>query len=148
MDWCCEAFEALSVPRLYALLRLRADVFVMEQRCFYEDADGLDPQCLHLSAWQEGQPVAYARLLPPGLKTPAAGIGRVLTASTHRGTGLGHELARRALAACEAHWPGHGITLFAQAHLRGYYERHGFHAVGDVFDEDGIAHQRMDKEPQ
>lgn len=146
MIWCCEAFAELGVARLYALLRLRAEVFVVEQRCFYVDADGLDPQCLHLSAWHDDAALAYARLVPPGLKAERPCIGRVLTAPSARGTGLGHELARRAVQACEAQWPGQGITLYAQAHLRGYYERHGFQAVGDVFDEDGIPHLRMDKD--
>lgn len=145
MIWRSESFAELGVDRLYALLRLRAEVFVVEQRCFYVDADGLDPQCLHLSAWAGDTPVAYARLVPPGLKAQAPCIGRVLTAPAARGSGLGHLLARQAVQACEAAWPGQGITLYAQAHLRGFYERHGFHAVGDVFDEDGIPHLRMDK---
>ncbi len=145
MNWHCEDFDALGVQRLYALLRLRAEVFVVEQRCFYVDADGLDPQCLHLSGWQAGVPLTYARLVPPGLKAVAPCIGRVLTAPAARACGLGHELVSRSLAACATHWPGQGITLYAQAHLRNFYERHGFAAVGDVFDEDGIPHLRMDK---
>lgn len=143
MIWTCEPFAQLGVERLYALLKLRGEVFVVEQRCFYGDADGFDPQCLHLAAWQGEQPLAYARLVPPGVKAEAPCIGRVLTAPAQRGTGLGHELTRRAVRACEGHWPGPGITLFAQAHLRGFYERHGFVPDGDVFDEDGIPHQRM-----
>lgn len=146
MIWRCEAFEQLGVERLYALLRLRAEVFVVEQRCFYVDADGADPKCLHLSGWQGEVPLAYARLVPPGMKAERPCIGRVLTAPSARSIGLGHELARRAADACELQWPGLGITLYAQAHLRGFYERHGFHAVGDVFDEDGIPHLRMDKD--
>jgi ElaA protein len=147
MNWLCLPFAELGSERLYAILQRRAEVFVVEQRCFYQDVDGLDPQAMHLMAWDGNQLLAYARLLPPGLKARSPVIGRVLTAPAARGSGLGHELAARAVQECERLWPGLGITLFAQAHLQAYYARAGFVGVGEVFDEDGIAHREMHKTP-
>lgn len=146
MIWSCLRFEELGSERLYAILQHRAAVFVVEQRCFYQDIDGLDPQAWHLMAWEGEQLLAYARLLPPGLKAKSAVIGRVLTTAAARGKGLGHQLAERAVQECERLWPGQGITLFAQAHLQAYYARAGFAGVGDVFDEDGIPHREMHRE--
>ncbi len=146
MNWDCLRFDELGVQRLHEILLRRAEVFIVEQDCAYQDVDGLDPQALHLRATENGELLAYARLLPPGLRArPEAGpvIGRVLTTAAARGRGLGHELAARAVQACARHWPGQGITLFAQAHLQAYYGRAGFVGVGEIFDEDGIPHREM-----
>jgi len=145
--WQLQPFEGLSTARLHDILRLRSDVFVVEQQCIFLDIDGLDPACLHLSAWVGAQLLAYARLMPPGLKAPAPVIGRVVIAPSARGTGLGHRLNQHAVQACLQHWPGQGITLFAQAHLQDFYGRAGFVGVGEPFDEDGILHREMHRPP-
>ena len=146
LTWTCEGFEQLGAVRLYALLRLRSEVFVVEQNCAFLDLDGLDEGALHLAAWRGAEPVAYARLLAPGVKAPTPTISRVITAPSARGTGLGHELNAQALAACERLWPQRSLTLFAQAHLQGFYSRAGFVGVGEEFMEDGIPHREMQKE--
>ena len=92
LDWQCQPFAQLKPAQLYSILRLRAEVFVIEQQCIYLDPDGLDAQALHLGAWSDGQLMAYARLLPPGARAPEPVIGRVITAPAARGTGLGHQL--------------------------------------------------------
>ena len=143
MNWQCSDFDALTPRQLYELLRLRAEVFIVEQACVFQDIDGLDPGAHHLLAWEGEQLRACARLLAPGVKAPAPVISRVITAPAARGTGLGHELAAQAVAHCERLWPGQGITLFAQAHLQGYYGRAGFVGVGEEFIEDGIPHREM-----
>ncbi len=148
LTWACRPFAELSGAELYEILRLRCEVFVVEQRCLYLDVDGADPQALHLMAWQAGRLQAYARLFAPGLKTADVCFGRVLTAPAARGTGLGHELVRRLLAECERHWPGQGITIFAQSHLQRYYGAHGFEPVGAEFMEDDIPHQEMQRKAQ
>lgn len=141
--WQCQSFDELSGAQVYEILRLRTEVFIVEQNCVFQDPDGSDPQALHLGAWQAGRLMAYARLFGPGVKAAAPSFGRVITAPQARGMKLGHELVRQALAVCAREWPGQGVTIFAQSHLQRYYGHHGFVAVGAEFIEDDIAHQEM-----
>lgn len=147
--WRCCAFDALAVAELDAIYRARQQVFVIEQGCAYLDADGADPQCWHLAAWSAAgsEPLAYARLVAPGVKYPEASIGRVITSSAARGTGLGRELVRRAVVEAEALFPGAGIRISAQAHLQRFYGAFGFLSVGDEYMEDGIPHIEMLRPP-
>jgi ElaA protein len=139
--WHDRAFAELSLPELYAIVNLRERVFVVEQRCVYLDADGLDPVARHVFAMTSGGPrvVSYLRVLPAGTRFPEVSIGRVVVAPEVRGSGLGRELMRRALAA-------HGevaIRLAAQAHLEAFYASLGFRRASELFDEDGIPHLEM-----
>jgi len=145
MHWLSKPFAGLSNRQVYELLALRCAVFVVEQQCHYQDSDGLDllPETLHLLGYRGGQLLAGARLLPPGVSGPEPAIGRVCTAAEIRGTGLGHALLRRAIDAGSQRWPGQPLYLAAQAHLGGYYRRHGFVAVTDPYLEDGIPHIGM-----
>ncbi|WAC72842.1 GNAT family N-acetyltransferase [Roseateles sp. SL47] len=147
--WRCELMEAMTPRALYRMMKLRSEVFVVEQQCIYLDPDGLDEDAWHLQALGEGsQLLAYARLLAPGAvdDSGAARIGRVLTAPAARGTGLGRPLMQEALAACARLWPASTIELGAQAHLRDFYGSFGFVAISDVYDEDGIPHIDMRRE--
>lgn len=139
MQWYERAFGELTIDELYAILAVRERVFVVEQQCFYQDADGLDPQCRHVWAALRGAVVAYLRIIPAGVKYAELAIGRVLVAPEMRGTGLGKELMRRGLAVAGAV----PVRLSAQAHLDRFYAELGFRAVGDVYDEDGIPHVEM-----
>ena len=143
--WRCRRFDALDAPALEAIYRARQQVFVVEQQCAYLDADGLDAGCLHLSAQAEATavPLAYARLLPPGLKYAEASVGRVLTRDRGRGTGLGRELFRRAIEECRAAFPGAAIRISAQARLEAFYAGYGFVADKPPHIEDGIPHVEM-----
>lgn len=151
--WECKAFQELGLSGLYALMTLRQEVFVVEQHCAYQDADGLDIQAHHQMAWRPmpGQSlealVACARILPPGLRYEQASIGRVVTAAQARGQGLGRELMQRTMARCGQLYPQHGIRISAQAHLQRFYGALGFVAVGAPYDEDGIAHVSMISAP-
>ena len=139
MDWYERAFHELTLDELYAILELRERVFVVEQKCAYQDVDGLDPDCRHLWAARGGELVAYLRIVPAGRKYDEVAIGRVIVAQAMRGTGLGKDLMRRGLAAAGAV----PVRLSAQAHLERFYAELGFRRVSDVYDEDGIPHVEM-----
>ena len=143
-----QAFEDLCTAELYAILRLRAEVFVVEQACAYQDLDGLDAGSLHFGRWAaDGRLVAYARLLPPGLDfAQAAAIGRVITAGSVRGTGVGYVHFAESIVHCERLWAKAPIMIHAQCYLEGWYGRHGFRAVGEPYIEDGIPHVHMLRE--
>jgi ElaA protein len=141
--WRLLAFEDLRVSELYEVLRLRSEVFVVEQTCVYQDMDGLDQQAMHLLGVQDGELVAYARCFEPGVKFAEASIGRVLVRASKRSTGLGHALMEQAVLATSQVWGPQAIRIGAQAHLAGYYARHGFNDVGKPFVEDGIPHLEM-----
>ena len=146
MDWLCRRFDELGVQQLYDVLALRSQVFVVEQNCVFLDIDGLDTKTWHLlGSGDDGALKAYARLIPPGVKAPDALIGRVVTSPTARGGGTGRALMTEAVRQCERLWPGHAITLHAQAHLQGFYAGFGFAPVGEQYMEDGIPHQEMRK---
>lgn len=145
IDWICKPHAQLSTQELYAILRLRAEVFVVEQQCVYLDVDGQDllGDTCHLMAWLDQQLVAYLRLLDPIQQGGDVVIGRVVTAPSVRGQGMGHEMMVQALGHAEKKWPGQPIYLSAQAHLQGYYGRYGFKPVGEEYLEDGIPHIGM-----
>ncbi len=128
----------ISATDLYGLLRLRAQVFVAEQRCPYVDPDGLDllDTTTHLWFDQAGRPSACLRILDHG---PVAQIGRVCTEVSQRGQGLAEQL----LTAAHERIGLRGSQLDAQAHLAQWYQRFGYQAQGEPFDEDGIPHLRM-----
>ena len=151
--WQTKRFEELSLNQLYDVLKLRVDVFVVEQTCFYPDLDGdkglLDrhPQTLHLLGYQAEQLVAYLRILPKGQNYPNnVSIGRVVTAHQARGGGLGHELMNQGLALCQKDFPNESIKISAQQHLKAYYQKHGFTQVSEMYLEDDIPHIAMIRE--
>jgi ElaA protein len=147
IEWICKHHTDLSKEHLYALLQLRTHVFVVEQRCAYQEVDGQDlvGDTLHLMGWQGDKLVAYLRLLDPQSHDGDVVIGRVVTAAHARGGGLGHELLLKGLECATHCWPGTPVYLSAQAHLQGYYARHGFVAFGEVYLEDDIPHIGMRK---
>lgn len=146
--WQWYAWNEWSNDVLYEALRLRSAIFVVEQNCVFLDMDGADPQCLHLCGFAaDNRLVAYARLVPPGLKYPGAAIGRVVVAPSARGTGAGHELMRQAMAGCAERYPGCEVFIGAQQHLETYYGRHGFRQFGEPYLEDGIPHIDMRSDP-
>lgn len=141
--WQFSSFDALSNADLYALLKARQDVFVLEQQCFYSDFDGIDQACHHLLGWRDGKLAAYLRVVPPGAKYTEMSIGRVLTSEFARGTGIGRELVGLGVEHAVRLHPGHRIKIGAQAHLEQFYGGFGFVRISDVYDEDGINHIDM-----
>ncbi|MGV3727167.1 GNAT family N-acetyltransferase [Hydrogenophaga sp.] len=143
LTWRCLPFDALHARTLYALLQLRAEVFVVEQSCVFQDMDGADAQCFHLLGESARGLEAYARLVPAGLKYPEASIGRVVTLPAARGGGLGHALMSEAVRAMVSLWGVQPIRIGAQAHLQAFYGQHGFAPAGPIYIEDGIDHIEM-----
>lgn len=138
-------FEELTTLELYEMLSLRQKVFVLEQNCSYLDADHKDLKSYHLLGWDNnGNLVAYARIVPPGLSYNEASIGRVLVAQTDRNKGYGIALMREAIHKCEALF-GNNIRISAQSYLIQFYTDLGFAAVGESYLEDDIPHQEMFK---
>jgi len=143
IEWRFARFADLSPGEIHDLYRLRVGVFVVEQNCVFQDLDGLDPQCWHLLGHSNGDLVAYARFLPPGLKYDEPSIGRVTTAQSARRTGLGRALMREALERAGRLWPGLAVRIGAQARLQRFYEDFGFAKASAPYDEDGIPHIEM-----
>jgi len=146
LRWHTLTFAQLDAATLYALLKLRSEVFVVEQQCVYLDPDGKDahPDVLHVIGRGEDDGIAaYLRILPAGLSYPQVSFGRVLTAPAYRGRGLGDPLVRVALDEIERRWPGSDVQIGAQAHLEHYYARHGFVRNSDTYLDDGIPHIDM-----
>ena len=150
--WHLSRFDDLTPRELHDIYRARLEVFVVEQKCPFQDVDGADPACWHLMGLSpsplgegrgEGQLVAYCRLVPPGTKFAEPSIGRVITLGGARGTGLGRELMREAIAHTDKLWPGKVLRIGAQRYLERFYGSFGFEAVGEPYDEDGIMHVEM-----
>ncbi|MFM2274211.1 MAG: hypothetical protein RL211_83 [Pseudomonadota bacterium] len=141
--WKFVAFDELTLRELYELLQLRTEVFTVEQNCVFQDIDGADDQAMHLLGTQNNQLVAYARCFPAGVKFAEASIGRVVTRSLARGSGLGHLLIQQAVSSVCGLWGPQPIRIGAQARLKKYYSGHGFVDAGVPYVEDGIDHLEM-----
>lgn len=144
--WHLKKFNELSIWELYAILRLRSQVFVVEQDCVYQDLDGKDAKALHLFATADDKVVAYTRLFKPGDYFDKASIGRVVVDEHYRKLKLGHELIRKSIEAIETHFNTTQIKISAQLYLKKFYETHGFVQIGEGYLEDDIPHIAMVKE--
>ena len=149
MQWIPLTFSQLSTRQLYDILRLRSEVFVVEQECAYQDLDGHDMHAntLHLLGYRDDKLTAYARILDEGVTYPEVAIGRVVTAHTERGNGAGHELIAQALLEIKEKWPNQAVMMGAQSHLVDFYGKHGFKVSSDEYMEDGIPHIDMTRKP-
>lgn len=141
-----KSFEELSLQELYQLLRLRSEVFVVEQDCVYQDIDGKDEKALHVLGFVSEKVVAYTRIFPPGFYFKEAAIGRVVVNKEQRKEGLGHEILKASVEAIREHYYTDVIKLSAQTYLTKFYESHGFRQIGEGYMEDGIPHIAMLKE--
>ncbi|BAX51496.1 putative acyltransferase [Photobacterium damselae subsp. piscicida] len=144
-QWQLLQFSQLTTHQLYELLRLRVDVFVVEQTCPYPELDGKDTleDVYHLLGYQEQKLVACARLLAPTISYSGSSIGRVALAQSARGQGLGHQLIQQAIEHCYRLWPQHSIEIGAQHYLQDFYQQHGFSPFSEVYLEDDIPHLDM-----
>lgn len=143
MNWQIKSFDDLSTAELYKILRLRAEIFVVEQNCVYQDCDGYDQKAHHVMAWQDENLVAYARIFPEGVKYKQACISRVVTSPLVRGQGVGNELIKKCIEEITTRFNTGNITISAQKYLEKFYEGHGFSVVGDTYLEDNIPHIEM-----
>ncbi len=131
-------FGELTPYELYDILKLRVDVFVVEQKCPYPEMDGLDQICDHIMLYDEEKLSGYARVFRRDAETMQ--IGRVVTGV--RGKGHGAQILKAAVAQCKT-YPCEKIFLEAQMYATGFYAKEGFRVVTDPFDEDGIMHVGM-----
>jgi ElaA protein len=149
--WQWLPFAALGVDDLYAILALRQEVFVVEQRCAYLDCDGSDQEALHLVGWsgdgRSRRPLAYLRVLPPAGDGLPVRIGRLLTHADIRHRGVARDMLRLAIERLETFYPGRPIAISAQQYLLGFYGRFGFYATSPPYLEDGIPHVDMIRSP-
>ncbi|KFF07469.1 GNAT family N-acetyltransferase [Flavobacterium reichenbachii] len=143
LEWKIKPFEALNVTELYDLLKLRSEIFVLEQNCVYLDLDGKDKKALHLIGEYDGKIVAYARLFDSGISFENASIGRVVVDANYRDKKWGHNLMQEAIAAIKSYFNKEKITIGAQLYLKKFYESHGFIQTSEMYLEDDIPHIEM-----
>ena len=134
-------FQELTVDELYELLRVRSEVFVVEQNCVYQDMDGDDQKAIHLWLTVVDKVVALARVCPAGTHMEEVSIGRVIT--TERNKGYGKQIMLHAIDAAVEHFNAKRIDIEAQEYARGFYESVGFRQSSESFILDGIPHIRM-----
>lgn len=145
MMWKVQKFEELTVKQLYTYLQFRVNVFIVEQQCPYPELDGYDEEAFHLAYIENEKLLAYARILPEGVKYNRVSIGRVIVNQEVRGRGIAKELMKQSLSFIQQKWPQQEVQLQAQTHLRDFYGSFGFEAVSEDYDEDGIPHVDMVK---
>lgn len=141
------AIDDLTPRALYAMLKLRMDVFVVEQNCAFAEIDGKDIDAFHLRITDGDELAACLRVLPPEHDQPVK-IGRVVVAPDYRGHKLGQRLMHEAVAFAQQRFPQQAIELGGQSHLQNFYAAFGFVPVSDIYLEDDIPHIDMRLEPQ
>ena len=143
LTWKIKTFEELSTRELHQILKVRIEVFVVEQNCPYPEIDGYDLQAIHLWAETEGEVAAYCRIFGPGLKYDESSIGRVLTNPNFRKMTLGKTLMNLAIHSVEARFRKSSIRISAQDYLLQFYSAMGFLPTGKNSLEDNIPHSEM-----
>ena len=141
--WKIKPFSKLSTEELYQILQIRQEVFIVDQTCYYLDADGYDQQAVHIWAEKEGEILAYSRVFEPGIKYKEASIGRVLTNPNYRKNKLGKILIRFSINTIEARFRTQSIRISAQDYLLHFYSEFGFQDTGKKYLEDDIPHTEM-----
>jgi ElaA protein len=136
-------FNDLSVRELYSIMRLRGEVFVVEQDCVFLDADNKDLFCYHLMLFDNKDLIGYARLVPAGISYVEMSIGRVVTSKKVRGTGAGRNIMKLAIEHCRKVYGDGPIRIGAQLYAEKFYNGLGFTSDSPVYDEDGIDHIEM-----
>jgi ElaA protein len=147
IDWKLSTFRELTTDELYAILKLRQQVFVVEQQCVYLDCDGLDTKSRHLVGWynsgERPEPIAYLRVMYPEKGGNSTTIGRFLTHPDFRKKGIAREMMAKCLRSIEKSFPKSTVCISAQQYLSHFYETFGFHVSSDSYEEDGIPHIGM-----
>lgn len=161
IDWRWYAWAQLDADTLYAFLKLRSDIFVVEQNCVFPEMDGIDAQCTHLCGRDSaGHLLAYLRLVPPGVVRAAhviegeradmrdgPALGRLVVEASARKRGLARTAIEQGLRVCAFRYAGLAVYLSAQQHLEHFYATLGFVRLSQPYLEDGIWHVDMRREP-
>ena len=140
MKWNLKRFEDLSLGELYDILKLRSEIFVVEQNCPYQDLDGKDKVSYHLFLEDNGVVIAALRIIPENISYKEMSIGRVVVKKSYRGKGISKDMMGKAIGFITENLKKDGIRLSGQAYLVDFYEALGFKKVSDVYLEDGIEH--------
>lgn len=138
-----ETFDTLDVPTCYAMLRLRSEVFVVEQECIYQDIDNKDQRAWHILGFEQCTLVALTRIFKAGDYFDHVSIGRVVVDKKFRGKALGHHILKASLDFIKEAWGEVPVEISAQQYLEKFYMEHSFTKIGDPYLEDGIPHVRM-----
>ncbi len=147
INWTCKFFDDLSPHELYIIIKLRNEVFVVEQKCVFQDADDKDQKCYHLMGFARKELAAYARLVPAGVFYNNISIGRIVTSPQYRSIGAGKALMNEALNQCNLLYGQQTIKIGAQLYLKNFYKNFGFKQIGHAYNEDGIPHIKMVRIP-
>ncbi|WP_365867227.1 GNAT family N-acetyltransferase [Chryseobacterium sp.] len=143
IEFFIKSFEELSTIELYNILKLRSEIFIIEQNCVYQDIDDKDIQCHHLMCFVDGNLAGYTRIVPPGLTYEDASVGRVVIGTAYRGLGLGKQMMEHSIKGCQDILKESRIRISAQFYLLKFYNSLGFSEVGEPYEEDGIPHIEM-----
>ena len=141
MELFVRRFDELDIFDLYEIMKLRCDVFIVEQECHYEDIDGRDINAIHVYLKDNDEIVGYLRILDKGVIFKEVSIGRVI--AKRRRVGIGSELIKAGLKAAKKYYNADKIKIEAQVYAKSFYERAGFKVCGAEFLEDGIPHVPM-----
>ena len=147
MEFRIAPFYDIPLDTFYDILRLRSEVFVVEQTCYYLDIDGIDKKAHHVWVEDNGQIIACARIMQAGISYPEAALGRVAVHADYRNKGLGRTLMLQTLHHLYALHGVQPVRIMAQAYLQKFYESLGFQVCSDAFDDFGIMHYYMIKQP-
>ncbi|WP_096200622.1 GNAT family N-acetyltransferase [Bacillus sp. FJAT-45350] len=145
MEWKLIKFEELTTKELYAIMKERVSIFVVEQQCPYHELDDYDQAAYHLFKENEGEIIAYARVLRHNIIYKEATIGRIIVKKEFRGSGLGRELLERAIEFLETELDEKVIKIQAQSYLKEFYSSFGFEPISEIYLEDKIPHLDMKK---
>ena len=143
MEWKLKRFEELTTTELYEILRVRAEVFVVEQTCIYQDLDEKDKRAYHLYCEENGKVKAYLRILDKGVSYSEISIGRVLTTENNRRKGLAREMMEKAIDYICKDLGENQIRISGQLYLQAFYESLGFQTMSEMYLEDDIPHVEM-----
>ena len=141
--WKIKSFEKLAIKELYAIFKIRQEVFIVEQTCYYLDADGYDEKAIHIWGEKNGEIVAYCRIFEPKIKYPESSLGRVLTNPSYRNLKLGKVLLKIALNTIEVKFNTTQVRISAQDYLLRFYSEFGFISTGLEYLEDDMPHTEM-----
>ncbi len=136
-------FSELTPTELYEILKLRAEIFVVEQKCVYNDIDGKDLNAIHITEKQNGEIQGYLRVLNAGISYDHASLGRIIVRKEARGKDLGRTIIQTGIDYISDNFPSSEITISAQAHLMKLYNSLGFQEISEMYLEDGIPHVDM-----
>lgn len=143
MKWYIKKFNELSIEELYEILRIRNEVFILEQECPYQDCDYKDTNAYHLFSMEEGKIVSYLRILEKGISYNEISIGRVLVNKNYRGKTFAKEGMLKAINFIENALKENSIRISAQKYLMNFYKTFGFVEVSETYLEDNIPHIEM-----